>query len=159
MSIEKQIKKMDELYESCVLLVDELGGKVAQLQRLMRETGRRPEGQAHPEVESPQFPSPQNVVKSICDTLSQRVDEVVSDRRYQPLVEARTIATGVLKELFANTITLREIGKVLGGRDHSTVNKMLGDYNFNYFEDVEFQAKVNKCKLHLFEKYQIPIKN
>lgn len=159
MTTDQKIKKMDELYETCLVLMDELGGKMAQLQRLMKDIGKRPVSQPQHYVDSPVFPSPENVLQSICDTLSQRVDEVKSPRRYQALVEVRVIASGILKELFADTITQNEIGRLLGNRDHTTIHKTLADYNHYYYDDVEFQAKVNKCKGYLYEKYQIPIKN
>lgn len=80
--------------------------------------------------------------------LEVTIEDIKSDRRFTDLSEARFILFFLIKN---NTeLTLREIGNLFGGRDHSTVLNGIGRYEeLVYAKDKQFLTKINKVQMEL----------
>ena len=58
------------------------------------------------------------LIEIVAKQLLLRVDDIASAKRFRPLVHARAVVAMVLIE---NGYSFQRVGKVLGGRDHSSV--------------------------------------
>ncbi|MCL2629218.1 MAG: DnaA/Hda family protein [Alphaproteobacteria bacterium] len=63
--------------------------------------------------------APEDFVKKMCDALAVPMDDILSARRHARVVRARQMMMAVLK--IDTNLSLAEIGRVLGGKDHATV--------------------------------------
>lgn len=99
-------------------------------QRLMSRLGRRTD-----DVEI--------IIGACCETLEVSRDEIASKNRTRRVAEARCIAIGLILSV-RNDITLNEVGRIFGGRDHSTIiyNRKL--YDDLYGNDRSFTEKTDK---------------
>lgn len=87
------------------------------------------------------------ILKSVAKRYGHTIDELRSDRRHEPLVRSRQMAMYLARELTANSFT--EIGRRMGGRDHTTIihgyKKMVGLISASY----ELQEEVAYLKAEL----------
>ena len=113
-------RKMDELYESILMHVEEAGVKLEQLRIMTRKLGA-PIRVLAPVQEIAHKDLLPDIRRVICDVFSQPVDEVCGPRRYGNLVEVRAAITLFIVRTYGVRVTLKEIGQLLGGRDHSTI--------------------------------------
>lgn len=76
--------------------------------------------QVLPDIGSePALITPDMILLAVADTYGLTVDELVGPRRARPLVTARHVAMYLIRSL--TDYSYPSIGKVFGGRDHSTV--------------------------------------
>jgi len=151
----KDQRKVDELYETVRVLFDELGVKLEQLRIHAAAFGMPMVSREEREKNlTTWIPNPTEILKIVCDTLTQRVDDVISKARYAELVTARTIAAKLIRDHWA-VITLQEIGNVLGGRDHATVIHMQRDGENRINTDEDFRKKFDRCEFELSNKILI----
>lgn len=78
--------------------------------------------------------TPEQVIKIICSEFNLSVDYVKSEARKKEAVQARSLCFYVLKKYF--NYTLVEIGRVFGGRRHTTV--------INAYDKIEKEINNNK---------------
>lgn len=85
----------------------------------------------------------ETIIEATCEVLNVGRDELVSRKRTRRLTEARCIAIGLILSVRSD-VTLVALGKIMGGRDHSTIihNRQL--YNDLYKSDKIFTDKTNK---------------
>lgn len=72
--------------------------------------------------------TPHDMVRSIAARLGYTYDELVGPVRLKPLVRARFMVAAVLAHHMQKKTRLgvnRAVGRILGGRDHSTINNAL----------------------------------
>ena len=76
--------------------------------------------QVLPDIGSePALITPDMILIAVADTYGLTVEELVGPRRARPLVTARHVAMYLIRSL--TDYSYPSIGKVFGGRDHSTV--------------------------------------
>ena len=76
--------------------------------------------QVLPDIGSePALITPDMILTAVADTYGLTVDELIGPRRARPLVTARHVAMYLIRSL--TDYSYPSIGKVFGGRDHSTV--------------------------------------
>lgn len=71
-----------------------------------------------------------------------KVDMVISKCRDKELVDARNIYSKIMKDKFG--FPLKEIGNILGGRDHTTIINNITNFNNLYQYNEAFKNKVVK---------------
>lgn len=85
----------------------------------------------------------ETIIEAICSVLNVGREELVSRKRTRRLAEARCIAIGLILSVNPN-VTLVSLGKLLGGRDHSTIIYNRDLYGDLYKSDKIFTEKTNK---------------
>jgi chromosomal replication initiator protein len=65
------------------------------------------------------------IIKNVCGIT---MEQIVSKDRHREIIDARHILCAILSKNFG--ITLKKIGQILGGRDHTTIV-----HSINMFED------------------------
>lgn len=85
-----------------------------------------------------------------CKALFVKLKDVISKNRSRELSEARFILISILKREFPS-LSLKQIGKKFGGRDHSTVIYSLNVYNDLMKSSPNFRQKAN-CAWGAIEK-------
>ena len=92
--------------------------------------------------------TPIAMVKSMCEKMSVSYDEICGNSRTRRLVRARQIMMAALKEV--TNLSLTEIGKVCGGRDHATVvyalNQIESQKSTDLILGAEIADMVKLCK-------------
>lgn len=156
-------RELDELYESVLVLAEELGAKVAKLQVAVMKVGRPEtkrliEGKGNDFVPAPDsglmLPSAEDIIRSCADTYSQRYEEVIGNRRYRDLVDLRYISLRLILELYGReAFSLKQLGRFFGGRDHSTIHTAILEADELFYTDTQFKQKYFVCELKLKEKY------
>ena len=63
--------------------------------------------------------TPEKILNTVADITCISIEEMKSQKRQAKLVEARQIAIYLIKK--HSKLTLKEIGKMFGNRDHTTV--------------------------------------
>lgn len=74
--------------------------------------------------------SPNDIKKIICDYYGITIDDLHSKCRKHKFVRARVMTAFFIKKIHSN-ITNVNLGKLLGGRDHSAIT-----YYINFFNDM-----------------------
>lgn len=100
------------------------------------------------EYEAPQLT--ETILSSVARALSLKVSDIVSPSRKSELAEARQIISFILEK--HSTLSFREIGQILGGRDHSTIlvaSRTCQDHL--HTKDKKFMAKIELVKAELSE--------
>lgn len=87
------------------------------------------------------------ILESIIEQTGVPLRNITSQSRKAVFVEARHIAAGLLRE--HTNLTLKEIGTLIGGRDHSTMLYSIKTYNRFMDIDKTFREKVEKIKAKL----------
>lgn len=82
-----------------------------------------------------QFDKP--IINVVSEHTGISVYDIKSKRRLRRFVEARCIVAYQLRALNRNT--LKEIGRLLGGKDHSTVLYWIANYENLFAQDKEFR--------------------
>jgi len=102
----------------------------------------------HQLIESTKLLAPDAIIMEVCDFLVVPVGRIIGNRRSANLVYARHIICDILySDAFLN-LSLKQIGRLLGGRDHTTV--------INAIRSVRNQCEINPFyrdryrRLHLF---------
>lgn len=90
------------------------------------------------------------ILNSVCETLMIDNQSLLSKSRLRPNVEARQIIIGMIKVEENLFISLKDVGKVLGGLDHSTIIYSIKTYNNLLETDPRFKNKVNLVKSKLY---------
>jgi chromosomal replication initiator protein len=70
-----------------------------------------------PEVDLNHF----EIIRKACQYLNLKESDVISNKRYREFVVARMIIIDLLLNQESFIYTLKSIGKILGGRDHTTI--------------------------------------
>lgn len=90
---------------------------------------------------------PDYIIKKVCDALDLDQSMVISASHKRELADARKIIVGIILDLNPK-IFLREVGQILGGRDHSTICTIRDSYN-DLQSDKVFKAKIAKVFSHV----------
>lgn len=88
---------------------------------------------------------PNYIIDKVCQALELTIDELRSPIRKREYVEARFIAVGLAFKV-NRKLTLKKMGSLLGGRDHSTIiyaQRMYDDLSLTNFE---FKEKIIAVK-------------
>ena len=132
----KPQQKIDELYETCLLLFEELGVKLAEL-KIHSIGGKLQEKKEVGELLRP-------LLHVVSNTTTQRADDILSERRYEQVVEARFIFCKMAKDKIGATFV--DIGNFLGGRHHATIINATKEANNLIATDDEFRKKYFYCE-------------
>jgi chromosomal replication initiator protein len=88
--------------------------------------------------------SPELVRRRVGEAWGVTPEALQSKKRTKDLTVPRQVAMFLIKDLF--DIPLVEIGKLFGGRDHSTVIHSISKVEEDMARDVEFRDKVNRVR-------------
>lgn len=88
-----------------------------------------------------------NIIDAVCTYYDIKPPDLTGKRRVSHLLNARYVATYILKNDAG--ITLSEIGKVLGGRDHSTVLHSLKKIESDLSNNMQLQQDITEIKKRL----------
>ena len=88
--------------------------------------------------------SPDLVRRKVGEAWGVSAEALQSKKRTKDLTVPRQVAMFLIKDLF--DIPLVEIGKLFGGRDHSTVIHSIGKVEDDMAQDAEFRDKVNQLR-------------
>ena len=88
-----------------------------------------------------QSKTPIAMVKTMCEKLGVSYDAVCGTGRNRSLVLARQIMMAVLRDV--TKLSLDEIGKYVGGRDHASVMYALRQIEKQATEDLVLSAQIN----------------
>lgn len=91
---------------------------------------------------------PMKILLSICLALDIPMKELCSKSRERELVEARTIAVGLIL-LYEKSFTLKRLGVLLGGRHHSSIIHLRQTFDNLYKRDKPFTKKVQEVLKHV----------
>lgn len=162
-------KELDELYETTMVLIEELGVRLAKLQvAVMKlgkpETKRLIEGTGKEFIPAPgvsvNMPSPEDIIKCCADTYSQRYEEVIGSRRYRELVDLRFISLRLILQLYGKkTFSLKNLGRIFGNRDHTTIMSAIEEADELFFTSSEFKQKYLICEMKLKERFNYKLNN
>jgi chromosomal replication initiator protein len=88
--------------------------------------------------------SPDLVRRRVAEAWGVSPEALQSKKRTKDLTVPRQVAMFLIKELF--DIPLVEVGKLFGGRDHSTVIHSIGKVEEDMSTDAAFREKVNRLR-------------
>lgn len=89
----------------------------------------------------------QEIIRIVARTLALNVDTILGNYRRRDYVEARNIMAYLIN---VNTLLpLQMIGKMMGGRHHSTIIHYLKRYRDLYDGDEEFRMKVMEVEMEI----------
>ena len=98
--------------------------------------------------EKPREITPQLIVEVVAESYGITVDQMISKNKSKNITEPRQIAMYLCRELTSNP--LESIGKLLGGRDHSTIihgaNKVADEYKRNDEYKKQIDSIIKKIK-------------
>lgn len=83
-------------------------------------------------------------IKKICKFLDADINELKSKSKARRLLDQRVILSYFLYH--KRGLTLKEVGKILGGRHHTSIIHYLSCFYDRYILDKEFRDKVNILK-------------
>ena len=83
------------------------------------------------------------IMSTVSDVTNISIEQMKSKSRKREVVYARNICCKLLKEF--TSFSLKSIGLILGGRDHSTIIHAIGSYDNIIWQDYEFKMKAEKC--------------
>jgi chromosomal replication initiator protein len=89
-------------------------------------------------------PTPERVRQAVAEAWSTSADALQSKRRTKDLTVPRQVAMFLIKEMF--DLPLVEIGKLFGGRDHSTVIHSIAKVEEDMARDPSFRQRVDELR-------------
>ena len=92
---------------------------------------------------------PQFLIDSVCEYFGLASHEVKSENRERKLVNARFISIALIRELNSD-LTLKEIGKYLGGKHYSSIIHATQKHRDFIDYDVDYKTHYSKIKNRLF---------
>lgn len=92
-----------------------------------------------------------DVIDFVCQVLKLDKIKLISSTKRREYAEGRFIAIGIMREE-QTCLTLKAMGKLFGGRDHSTIIYANETYNDLYGTNKEFTEKVNAVKLFMYKE-------
>jgi chromosomal replication initiation ATPase DnaA len=111
---------------------------IAQLEELIRER----------DADNGERLQLKDIMSSVCNYYQVPARDIFGTRRYRHYVRPRQIVCYIAK-LHIPDITLKEIGKYLGNRDHSTVIHSVRSVEDEMSYNKRFEKEVNEIKLML----------
>jgi chromosomal replication initiator protein len=102
----------------------------------------------HPFKPSQRVLTISEIIRKACDFLGVSVEKIQSKRRDLYIVDARRMLSGVLYYDTGYRLTKSEIGKFMGGRDHTTIIHHLR--TLTTICETEPDYKERYYQLHLF---------
>lgn len=125
--------------------VRELEGALVRLLALSSLTGRGlttalAEEVLHDLLRNRPRTTPNRIVKQVARTFNLTVEEIKSRRRTAPLALARQSAMFLMRKLLG--LSLKEIGRIFGGKDHTTVIHAIDKIKTSIEEDPDFKEKI-----------------
>ncbi|MCK4231404.1 chromosomal replication initiator protein DnaA, partial [candidate division WOR-3 bacterium] len=84
--------------------------------------------------------TPNRITKQVARTFNVTIEEIKGRRRTAPLVLARQSAMFLIRKLLG--LSLKEIGRFFGGKDHTTVIHAVAKIKRLTEEDLEFKEKI-----------------
>ncbi|MDR0449067.1 MAG: AAA family ATPase [Rickettsiales bacterium] len=88
--------------------------------------------------------SPEDFVKKMCAALAVSFDEIMSARRQAKIVRARQMMMHVLKS--ETNMSLSEIGRALGGKDHATIIYGINNIEKQKLSDLTLTAELETLR-------------
>jgi len=85
--------------------------------------------------------TPERIVSVVAERFGVRPDALMGKRRTRNVVVPRQVAMYLLRQL--TDLSLIEIGRVFGGRDHTTVMYACERVGARATEDTEFSERLN----------------
>jgi chromosomal replication initiator protein len=92
-------------------------------------------------------PTPERVRQAVAEGWGTTPDALQSKRRTKDLTVPRQVAMFLIKELF--DLPLVEIGRLFGGRDHSTVIHSIAKVEEDMTTDPAFRQRVESLRTAL----------
>ena len=89
----------------------------------------------------PDHLTPERIVSAVCDRFGVKAEAVLGQRRTQVIALPRQVAMYLLRQL--TDLSLMEIGRVFGGRDHTTVIYACDKIGRRINTEEAFREKVN----------------
>lgn len=89
--------------------------------------------------------SPARIIEVVCKYLNVSEERLTGASRKRELVEGRHIAMAFIRYTNRN-LSLKQIGKLFGDRDHSTVIYAVQTYEDLYSTDKSFRKKIDIIK-------------
>ena len=87
------------------------------------------------------------IVYTVCELMNVTQEEIASKSRLRKLSVARCLISYFLRR--DTSMSLLEIGNVIGGRDHSTVIYQINQYKDLYTTDKHFRSLADKVQSRL----------
>ncbi len=148
---------VDFIARNCRSNVRELEGAVIKLlayssltrREVTIELAREALGSVLSAPESPPPLTPERIRLRVAVAWSVSVDGLTSKKRTKELTVPRQVAMFLIRELL--DVPLVEIGKLFGGRDHSTVIHSINKIEADLSRDSEFCARVDTLRSALHE--------
>ena len=100
-----------------------------------------------------QYLNEHSIMDIVCEVADISRDRLLSTLRHRPTVAARAVFMKVCKEY--TTLTLRQIGDYVGGRDHSTVLHNIE----NVHNSLQLSDPVSENIALIYKKVKRKIKN
>ncbi len=156
---EDQIVLSDEILDfiarNCRSSVRELEGAIIKLlayssltrREITLELAREALGGVISAQNDPATHTPETIRARVAEYWGVTVDALVSKRRTRELTVPRQVAMYLIRELL--DVPLVEIGRLFGGRDHSTVIHSIEKVEQEMAEDEAFRARVNALRTEL----------
>src|SRR5690606_56865 len=156
---EDQIVLSDEILDfiarNCRSSVRELEGAIIKLlayssltrREITLELAREALGGVISAQNDPATLTPETIRARVAEYWGVTVDALVSKRRTRELTVPRQVAMYLIRELL--DVPLVEIGRLFGGRDHSTVIHSIEKVEQEMAEDEAFRARVNALRTEL----------
>lgn len=97
------------------------------------------------------------VTQVVAECFKVSVNDIIGPSRKQDLMNSRHIAVSISKEI--SSLTLKEVGRYFGGRDHTTVINSVSKTSDLRDTDKMFKMKYDYCKSKvcsaLFERKEV----
>lgn len=81
------------------------------------------------------------IISAVCEFFGVSVDDVKSNSRQATIAQARQVCMYIMRDIMS--FSLNDIGKVFGGKNHSTVNYSINQVLAQMKDDTVFRTNVN----------------
>ena len=90
------------------------------------------------------------IVHAVGSVVNLRDDQITGPRRIQNIVYARSISIHLVRKY--TKLSLKQIGKMFGGRNHATVMNALNAFQNMYDTDKSFKEIADKAEEKIIKK-------
>ncbi|MEG0663823.1 MAG: helix-turn-helix domain-containing protein, partial [Clostridia bacterium] len=81
------------------------------------------------------------IITEVCKTFSVSVDDIKSRKKSANISNARQMCIYIIKDI--TPLTMKEIGKYFGGKDHTTIVYTIQKVSKQLNESAQFAAMIN----------------
>lgn len=111
--VDSNIRELEGMLAKVYFLANILGKKSATMEEALEAFN----GQA--EEDKNEGYTPESIIKGVCDYFGVTKEDIIGKKKSKEVVEPRMIAIYLISELLE--MPLVSIGKIFGGRDHTTI--------------------------------------